>query len=108
MIGPVEADLYGPGYAAKLADTAPVICEESIDAAADCVQGAAAFIGNDAGMTHLAAASGVKTVAVFGPTDPAVWRPLGPNVEVVQFDFEMRGVNACSVAQRIVDAACGP
>jgi hypothetical protein len=108
MIGPVETDLYGQGYAAKLAETAPVIYEESIDTAADHVRGAAAFIGNDAGMTHLAAACGVKTVAVFGPTDPAVWCPLGPNVEVAQFDFEMRGVNACSVAQRIVDAACGP
>jgi ADP-heptose:LPS heptosyltransferase len=33
-------------------------------------------------MTHVAAALGVPTVAVFGPTDPHVWRPLGAHVRV--------------------------
>jgi heptosyltransferase-2 len=42
------------------------------------------YVGNDSGMSHLAAAMGVATVAVFGPTDPAVWAPLGPKVRVVQ------------------------
>jgi heptosyltransferase III len=36
------------------------------------------YVGNDSGVSHLAAALGVPTVAVFGPTDPAVWAPLGP------------------------------
>ena len=35
-------------------------------------------VGNDSGPTHLAAAVGCPTVAVFGPTDPAVWAPIGP------------------------------
>ena len=35
----------------------------------------AAYVGNDSGVTHLAAAVGTKVVAVFGPTDPAVWGP---------------------------------
>lgn len=35
------------------------------------------FVGNDSGITHMAAALGVPTVAVFGPTDPAVWGPRG-------------------------------
>ncbi|MFN7925992.1 MAG: glycosyltransferase family 9 protein [Bryobacteraceae bacterium] len=33
------------------------------------------YVGNDSGVTHLAAAAGVPTVALFGPTDPAVWAP---------------------------------
>ena len=41
------------------------------------------YVGNDSGVSHLAAALGVPTVAVFGPTDPAVWAPLGPEVSVV-------------------------
>lgn len=41
------------------------------------------YFGNDSGVSHLAAALGVPTVAVFGPTDPAVWAPLGPEVSVV-------------------------
>jgi ADP-heptose:LPS heptosyltransferase len=35
------------------------------------------FIGNDSGVTHLAAAAGIPAVALFGPTDPATWAPLG-------------------------------
>ena len=41
------------------------------------------YVGNDSGVSHLAAALGVPTVAVFGPTDPAVWAPRGPEVSVV-------------------------
>jgi ADP-heptose:LPS heptosyltransferase len=33
-------------------------------------------------VTHLAAGMGVRTVALFGPTDPAVYRPLGRTVAV--------------------------
>ena len=46
--------------------------------------GCGLYVGNDSGVTHLAAGLGVPTVAVFGPTDPAVWRPLGPRVRVVR------------------------
>ncbi len=41
------------------------------------------FIGNDSGITHLAAVAGCPTVAIFGPTSPAVWRPMGPKVAVL-------------------------
>jgi ADP-heptose:LPS heptosyltransferase len=41
------------------------------------------WVGNDSGPTHLAAAAGTPTVALFGPTDPAVWAPLGPRVTVL-------------------------
>lgn len=44
----------------------------------------ACYVGNDSGMSHLAAGLGVPTVAVFGPTDPAVWGPRGPTVRVVR------------------------
>jgi ADP-heptose:LPS heptosyltransferase len=42
-----------------------------------------AFLGNDSGVSHLAGMMGIPTVAVFGPTDPAVWAPLGPNVRTL-------------------------
>lgn len=35
------------------------------------------WVGNDSGTTHLAAAAGARVVALFGPTDPAVWGPPG-------------------------------
>jgi ADP-heptose:LPS heptosyltransferase len=41
------------------------------------------YIGNDSGITHLAAAAGAPVVALFGPTDPAVWAPRGARVRIV-------------------------
>ncbi len=42
------------------------------------------YLGNDAGITHLAAMLGVPTIALFGPSDPIIWRPVGPKVKVIQ------------------------
>ena len=42
------------------------------------------LLGHDSGVTHLAAFLGVRTVAVFGPTDPARWGPLGDHVTIVR------------------------
>ncbi len=42
------------------------------------------YIGNDSGLTHLAAAvAGPDVLALFGPTDPRVWAPLGPQVHAL-------------------------
>jgi heptosyltransferase-3 len=46
------------------------------------------YIGNDSGITHLAAAVGVPAVAIFGPTDPAVWAPRGERVRVVSGNLD--------------------
>lgn len=35
------------------------------------------YVGSDTGVTHLAAAAGCRVVAIFGPTDPLIWRPRG-------------------------------
>ncbi|TMQ27407.1 MAG: glycosyltransferase family 9 protein [Nitrospirae bacterium] len=42
------------------------------------------FVGQDSGVTHMAGLMGVRTVALFGPTDPARWAPRGAHLSVVQ------------------------
>lgn len=42
------------------------------------------FIGNDSGISHLAAFLGIPTVVIFGPSSPARWKPFGPLVEVLR------------------------
>jgi len=44
----------------------------------------AACLGNDSGLSHLGAALGTPTVAVFGPTDSALWAPRGRRMAVVE------------------------
>jgi len=42
------------------------------------------YVGNDSGVSHLAAAWGAPVLALFGPTDPAQWAPVGPRVNVLR------------------------
>jgi ADP-heptose:LPS heptosyltransferase len=45
---------------------------------------AAAFLGNDSGLAHLAGMLGLPTLTLFGPSDPTLWTPLGPRVQVLR------------------------
>lgn len=45
-----------------------------------------AYVGNDSGVSHLAGAVGCPSVVLFGPTKPALWRPLGGRVRVIARD----------------------
>ena len=67
-----------------------------------------AFIGNDSGVSHLAAALGVPTVAVYGRTDPAVWSPLGPAVRAVGDGTGWPEVPDVLAALRELGGARGP
>ncbi len=42
------------------------------------------YVGNDSGITHLAAAAGAPTVAIFQATDPRRWAPRGPRVRLLK------------------------
>lgn len=42
------------------------------------------YIGNDSGISHLAAAVGTPAIAIFLSTDPQVWAPRGPQVTVLE------------------------
>lgn len=51
---------------------------------------AGGFIGNDSGISHLAAFLGLPTVAVFGPSDPQRWKPVGRFVKTVRPGLDCR------------------
>lgn len=110
MVGPDEVERLGDGLVARLRRTAPVIYEEDAGSAADLIAAADAFVGFDAGMTHVAALSGITTIALFGPTNPLAWRPLGPAVSVVRFGDAQgaRGAWIDAVARAIRRATGGP
>jgi len=44
---------------------------------------ASLFLGNDSGPAHIAAAFGVPSVVLFGPSNPAIWGPWQTESEVV-------------------------
>lgn len=56
------------------------------------------YIGNDSGISHLAAASGSRCVLLFGPTDPDIWAPRNPGVTVIRSsNAQMDAIEAADV-----------
>lgn len=75
--------------ALRLIESIP--CERRIDLvgrldlleAFACLKRAAFYVGNDSGLMHLAAASGVPTLGLFGPSPEINYAPWGPLCGVV-------------------------
>ena len=57
--------------------------ETDLATAAALVQRAQAFVGNDSGLGHIAAAMDVPTLTLFGPGDPDRYRPWGRHTRIV-------------------------
>ncbi len=82
VVGPVEVERDDPrGW--SWPDGVSFVVEATPCGLAARLQEAGRFYGNDSGVTHLAAALGVPTTAVFVTTDPGVWAPVGLHVRVV-------------------------
>ena len=60
------------------------VCDAPLPALAAILEKCAAFVGHDSGITHLAAAVGTPTLALFGPTDPRAWGPWARRACVMQ------------------------
>jgi heptosyltransferase-2 len=58
----------------------------SLVQAAAWLHGARAALGNDSGLSHLAAACGTPTLALYGATDPGGSSPWGPRSMVLRLD----------------------
>jgi hypothetical protein len=81
IAGPADANAIAPLAAlpgAVLARDLPVRVLAALLAQARL------YVGNDSGITHLAAAYGAPTLALFGPTEPSQWSPVGPSVTVLR------------------------
>ena len=89
MLGPVEQERLGGAQIEKLVTCAPVIADLKLDDVVAVLSCAQAFVGNDSGISHLAAAMGVRTCTVFGPSCSAMYQPVGPSVQV--FNAELNG-----------------
>jgi heptosyltransferase III len=83
ILGTVELERWPPAQVAHWRDALGARILTDLESLRQVLAGARAYVGNDAGPTHLAAQMGVPTLALFGPTDPAMWRPIGPSVRVL-------------------------
>jgi len=74
VLGPAEGSIEPMFREARVA----VAKDLDLPVVAAIARLATAFVGNDSGVAHLGAAVGAPGVVIFGPTEPARWRPIGP------------------------------
>jgi len=92
LLGPVEAERAGVERLQERADV--VVRNLTLAQVAALLRRCELYLGNDSGITHLAAAVGARTIALFGPSDPRQWTPRGRAVTVVSRAIE------CSPCER--------
>lgn len=63
------------------------------------LQSCAAFVGHDSGITHLAAALGLPTLALWADSVEEIWRPQGAYVTIIK---DVSGLHTLSV-QKVAD-----
>ena len=73
ILGPAESAMEETIRESNL----PVLKDLELSTVAGIARLARCFVGNDSGVSHLAAAVDAPGVVIFGPTDPKRWRPLG-------------------------------
>ena len=106
LLGPAELDR---GFSEKIGDTVhEIVSDASLHDLARILCGAALYLGNDSGVSHLAAACGTRAFVLFGPSDPVVWRPLGDAVTLITSpDGMMRTIETDTVYRALTEAGWG-
>lgn len=80
---PSEYDLCMPLLKYLGDDAKELIHNVDLLTVAACMKRSKLFIGNDSGLTHLAAAVGTPAVGLFGPTRDDLYAPFGHNKTLV-------------------------
>lgn len=70
--------LCGPGDDAAAFAGFELLRNAPLATVKSAIRSASLFIGNDSGPAHMAAAFGIPSVVLFGPSDPLIWAPWKP------------------------------
>jgi ADP-heptose:LPS heptosyltransferase len=84
LIGEVEKERLGSEDLAHFASVAEIVEPKDYLDLLFQLGLATAVVCNDTGPGHLSGIIGTPTVALFGPTDPIRWHPLGPHVHTLR------------------------
>ncbi|HPO51854.1 MAG TPA: glycosyltransferase family 9 protein [bacterium] len=66
------------------AGTHNIVEVQDVVSLAEVLEKGTYFVGNDSGVSHLAAFLGLQCFVIFGPTSPTIWAPRGENVEIIK------------------------
>ncbi len=110
VFGPMDKDLVDRFL--KGCRNCPVVLNSpSIGFLGALIKHSSLTICNDTGVLHIAGAVGARTIAIFGPTDPARWKPVNSSVIALRADdgrVESVGVDeVMNVAGDLLDSLHG-
>ncbi|MBM3723854.1 MAG: glycosyltransferase family 9 protein [Acidobacteria bacterium] len=91
----------GPGEDLAAFREFPVMAGQSLEETKSLLSGASLFLGNDSGPAHMAAAFGLPTVVLFGPSDDVVWAPWRTAAEVLARKEGIDGIETAAVLAAI-------
>lgn len=91
--------------ASRMSGTSRILSPETPRAFAALLAAADAYLGNDSGPSHLAAAVGTPAVVLFGPTAPAVWAPKGREPVIIFHEPDLSKLRPESVTSAVVSLA---
>jgi ADP-heptose:LPS heptosyltransferase len=84
ILGEVEQEKWGWNLIEEMKQEFPWYLHMGLFELADKMSRARLFVGNDSGVSHIAAAMGVPVLALFGPSNDAQWCPVGPGVKILR------------------------
>ncbi len=106
VVGPDEERL-GVELHRALPDCSTLFEILSLDELAALMTAASLFVGNDSGTTHLAAALGLPSLAVFLVTDPRGWAPVGLRSAYYQCEGDTDPERVADLAHSLLNTQTG-
>jgi heptosyltransferase III len=111
LLGHVEFERFDTATISRLRAAAAVVSSLNIEQVVGLLSTAALYIGNDSGVSHISGAMQLPSIAIFGPTDPGTYKPVGSAAKAVRFDErDFKGFSKSSVdkvAAIAIDAVSG-
>jgi ADP-heptose:LPS heptosyltransferase len=84
IVGEAEVERWSPLAAAGLGSHVRLAANLPLENLVSELARCRLFLGHDSGISHLAAACGVPSLLLFGPTDPVMWAPPAPHVRILR------------------------
>jgi heptosyltransferase-3 len=105
LLGPAEQERFSPDQIRQLQSVAPILSDLTLTESMQLLCCADLFVGNDSGISHLAAALGIRSLVLFGPSNPCLYQPIGPNVRILSESPQTFARPDPQVVQKVAEAA---
>lgn len=84
ILGPAELERLKKDLTERMTAKFPCLMNASLLEVFQVLVNCRAFAGNDSGVAHIAASTGLNTFVLFGPSDERHYRPVGSDVHILR------------------------